>query len=90
MEKKNENVIMVTDKGIIGTTKDTSMIIAMLMYAFLNVWDDNVFKIDIEEAGMKIVDLLNSMHKEEGDDDNQVTFFDLISEILNGDDTEEN
>lgn len=56
MEKK---FLLITEKGLIGTKDlDTNEALAMLLHAYLDLWDDRKFNIDVLSAAEAIVDML--------------------------------
>lgn len=67
MGKKMKDFIIVTDDGVIGAgIKEPEVILAMLLHAYLQVWNNDIYEIDIVETGKKIVDM---MEDERHDDD---------------------
>jgi len=78
---KDKKFILITDKGLVGNGKlDTNEVLAKLLYAYLSVWNDEMYEIDINEAGAKIVDLMESVRKGDRDLD------DLLEYLLSDDD----
>lgn len=56
MEKK---FLLITEKGLIGTKDlDTNEALAMLLHAYLDLWDDRKFNIDVLSAAEAIIDML--------------------------------
>lgn len=68
MGKKMKDFIIVTEDGVMGAgIKDSNVVLAMLLHAYLQVWNNDVFEIDILETGKKIVDLME--HAEQSDEE---------------------
>lgn len=82
-----KDFIIVSDKGVVSGMDDPNKVMAMLMSAYLEVWNREVHKIDVVETAMKIVDLLQDIGNSEKDDD-EMTFMEVLEYIL-GDDEEE-
>lgn len=70
MEKKEKKqYLIVSEKGVIGSgIKNPDDVLAMLLFGYLNVWNEDKFKIDIFEAGKKIVDLMMSLGQDDEPD----------------------
>ena len=83
-DKKFKDFIIVTEKGVMSGEKDPSKILAMLMYAYLNVWNNDIGEIDVMKAGSKIVELLDEMMNEDDDEDEgeELTFLDVLNRLL--------
>ena len=77
-----KDFIIVTDKGLIAPkAKEPTEVMAQLMYAYLELWNDEMFEIDVVDAAEKIVDLLGSMQlKKKGRDE----IDDEIEELIEG------
>ena len=66
---EDKKCLILTDKGLIGIgKKDPKEIIATLLIALLNVWNDSMRKIDIDEAAEKVIDVLEKLD-EPGDEE---------------------
>lgn len=59
--------IVLTDKGIASQGYKNEEIVAMLMEAMLEAWNDTKGHVNIVEAGKRIIDLLMEMDEEEDD-----------------------
>ena len=70
MEKKEKKqYLIVSEKGVIGSgIKNPDDVLAMLLFGYLSVWNEDKFKIDIFEAGKKIVDLMMSLGQDDEPD----------------------
>ena len=82
-----KDFIVVSEKGVVSGTDDPNKVMAMLMYAYQEVWNREVHEIDVMETAMKIMDLQQDTGKEDNDDD-EMTFMEALKYIL-GDDEEE-
>lgn len=70
MEEERKRFILVTDKGLMGQKgMSSSEVMAMLLYAFLYSWNDDVHEIDILEAEEKILDLLEELGYEDSEEE---------------------
>ena len=64
-----KDFIIVTDKGLIApNAKEPTEVMAQLMYAYLELWNDEMFEIDVVDAAEKIVALLGSMRPKYDED----------------------
>lgn len=70
MEKKEKKqYLIVSEKGVIGSgIKNPDDVLAMLLFGYLSVWNEDKFKIDIFEAGKKIVDLMMNLGQDDEPD----------------------
>lgn len=70
MEEERTHFVLVTDKGLMGQKgMASSEVMAMLLYAFLYTWNDEVHEIDILEAEEKILDLLEELGYEDSEEE---------------------
>ena len=86
MEKKK--MIVVTEKGIVSNIKSKTEILAMLLFAYLDLWCDEMHEIDIEKASKRVIDALNDLAVEEETKDEEDVDMKAIYDILFGDDEE--
>jgi len=73
-KKKHEPMLIVRDEGLISTQPmKPDDVIVMLLQALLNVWDQEIGKIDVADAAHDIIDLLGDLTIENlrGDDDDE-------------------
>lgn len=69
MKKKIEldtdrEFILLTEKGIVTSQVSPSEAMAMLLLAYLKMWDEHCFPIDIKVASEKVLELLGGMDLE--------------------------
>ena len=70
MGKKPKNFIIVTDDGVMGAgIKDPEVILATLLHAYLQVWNNDIFEIDIVKTGEKIVDMMEAERRDDDEPD---------------------
>ena len=85
MEKSEKEFVLVTDRGVIAhKNMDVDDVLAKLLYAFLQLWNNELSKIDIDEVADRILEVMGECEEDDGDDD--------VEEILRylfGDDNEE-
>lgn len=68
-KKEKKQYLIVSEKGVIGSgIKNPDDVLAMLLFGYLSVWNEDKFKIDICEAGKKIVDLMMSLEQDDEPD----------------------
>lgn len=67
MGKETKQFVVITDRGIMGRGMKADMVMARLLSGFLQVWNDEVFPVDVDKAGEKILAALEEMRP--GDDD---------------------
>ena len=68
-KKQKKQYLIVSEKGVIGSgIKNPDDVLAMLLFGYLSVWNEDKFKIDIFEAGKKIVDLMMSLEQDDEPD----------------------
>ena len=68
-KKEKKQYLIVSEKGVIGSgIKNPDDVLAMLLFGYLSVWNEDKFKIDIFEAGKKIVDLMMSLEQDDEPD----------------------
>ena len=62
---KNNDFVLVTNRGVMGQ-KDMSAeaVLAKLLYGFLEVWNDEIFRVDIGEATAQILSTLSKLHED--------------------------
>ena len=74
MEKK---YLIVSEEGAIGFgTENPNDVLALLLTAYLSVWNKEIFNIDVVEVGEKIIDMM--MDFEQDDDTMLVDIFDIF------------
>ena len=79
MEKK---YLIVSEEGTIGVgTENPDDVLALLLNAYLSVWDKEKFNIDVVKVGEKIIDMMEDFKQ----DDSDIDLKDLL-EILFGED----
>ena len=83
--KEKEKMLLVTEQGIVGSKLTASEVMSMLLYAYLNVWNDEMFEIDTLEAAKKIIDLMETLRKEE----DKMSLYDLFSLLFEDNKEEE-
>lgn len=83
--KEKEKMLLVTEQGIVGSKLTASEVMSMLLYAYLNVWNDEIFEIDIVEAAKKIIDLMETLREEE----DKTPLYDLFSLLFEDNKEEE-
>ena len=76
-KKKHEPMLIVRDDGLISTQPmRPDDVIAMLLQALLNVWNQEIGEIDVAEASRDVIDFLGdltieNLRGEDGDDDDE-------------------
>lgn len=86
---EDKKFLILTDKGLIGVgRKDPKEIVATLLIALLNVWNDSINKIDTEEAGIKVIDLLGQLSAHGNDEEEEFgsDFLKALSYLFGDDD----
>ena len=79
MEKK---YLIVSEEGTIGVgIGDPDNVLALLLHAYLSVWNKEKFNIDVVKVGEKIIDMMEDFRQ----DDSDIDLKDLL-EILFGED----
>lgn len=79
MEKK---YLIVSEEGTIGVgTGNPDDVLALLLNAYLSVWSEEKFNIDVVKVGEKIIDMMEDFRQ----DDSDIDLKDLL-EILFGED----
>lgn len=74
MEKK---YLIVSEEDMIGVgTENPNDVLALLLTAYLSVWNKEIFNIDVVEVGEKIIDMM--MDFEQDDDTMLVDIFDIF------------
>ena len=74
MEKK---YLIVSEEGTIGVgIGNPDDVLALLLHAYLSVWNKEKFNIDVVKAGEKIIDMM--MDFEQDDDTMLVDIFDIF------------
>lgn len=74
MEKK---YLIVSEEGTIGVgTGNSDDVLALLLNAYLSVWNKEKFNIDVVKVGEKIIDMM--MDFEQDDDTMLVNIFDIF------------
>lgn len=69
--------LIVSDEGTIGVgTGNPDDVLALLLTAYLSVWNKEIFNIDVVEVGEKIIDMM--MDFEQDDDTMLVDIFDIF------------
>ena len=85
MGKSEKEFVLVTDRGVMADKNmDVDDVLAKLLYAFLQLWNDELSKIDIDKAADRILEVMGECEEDDDDDD--------VEEILRylfGDDNEE-
>lgn len=93
MRNKEERIylkefVLITDKGIVAEKQmDRDSILAKMLYGFLQFWNDQLYKIDINETADRILEVM----EEEEMDDGEEAYSDAeeILRYLFGEDDEE-
>lgn len=79
MEKE---YLIVSEEGTIGVgTENPDDVLALLLTAYLSVWNKEKFNIDVVKVGEKIIDMMEDFRQ----DDSDIDLNDLL-EILFGED----
>ena len=79
MEKE---YLIVSEEGTIGVgTENPDDVLALLLTAYLSVWNKEKFNIDVVKVGEKIIDMMEDFRQ----DDSDIDLKDLL-EILFGED----
>ena len=78
--------IVLNDKGIVATGMKASEVMSLLLYAYLDMWNDECGKIDIIESADKIMEFLGSQNKDNEDDEKHSTSLDDALKYLFSDD----
>ncbi len=101
MKKTDEKkFIMISEKGLVASgTESKEEIMAMILYAFLDMWCETKYEVDINEATKAILKALYDVSEEEEDDDADAdadegeyarkSAVDLAFEMLFGDDDDD-
>lgn len=85
MGKSGKDFVLVTDRGVMADKNmDADDVLSKLLYAFLQLWNDELFKIDIGEAADRILEVIGECEEDDGDDDAEA-----ILRYIFGDDNEE-
>lgn len=85
MGKTEKEFVLVTDRGVLAhKSMDADDVLSKLLYAFLQLWNDELFKIDIGEAADRILEVIGECEEDDGDDDAEA-----ILRYIFGDDNEE-
>ena len=80
-----EKFLVVSDKGVVANgMHNPSEVLEMLLCAYLEVWNRDIGEIDVEEAGIKICDMLAGMSAEEDDDD--ISLAEALARLFGEDD----
>jgi len=79
MEKKY--LIVSEEDTIVVGTENPDDVLALLLNAYLNVWNKEKFNIDVAKVGEKIIDMMEDFRQ----DDSDIDLNDLL-EILFGED----
>ena len=61
---EDKNFIMISETGLMSHGIPEKELPAHLLLAFLEIWDDLVFHIDIHEAAINVLDFMGNMEKE--------------------------
>lgn len=75
MRNKEERIylkefVLITDKGVVAEKQmDRDSILAKMLYGFLQFWNDQLYKINIDETADRILEV---MEEEEMDDGEEV------------------
>lgn len=88
MLKDSETVVIVTDNGCMATTNNENELLAMLMYAYLRVWSDTKFEVNIVETADKIVDMMGEMRVSNKEEDLAKLLSKLFRDVLAEEDEE--
>ena len=85
MGKTEKEFVLVTDRGVMADKNmDADDVLAKLLYAFLQLWNDELCEIDIGEAADRILEVMGECEEDDGDDDAEA-----ILRYLFGDDEED-
>ena len=69
--------LIVSEEDMIGVgTKNPDDVLALLLNAYLSVWNKEIFNIDVVKVGEKIIDMM--MDFEQDDDTMLVDIFDIF------------
>ena len=86
-ENKYENMVLITEKGVISGSKNPADVLARILFAYLSIWNDEIFEIDMEKAADKIVGAMKSLRKnKDGELEGQMSFEDILDMLFAGDD----
>ena len=88
MLKDCETVAIVTESGCVATTKNENELLAMLMYAYLRVWCDTKFEVNIVETAERIMDVLGEMRVSTKEED-LAKFLSKLFDVLAEEDEED-
>ena len=86
LDLESKKFIMITDKGVAAKGYERTELVPTVLYAFLNLWNDCDFEVDITEAAKRIINLLFDMKIEDQED----SLYDLLGELFDDDDEEGN
>ena len=89
MLKDSETVAIVTESGCVATTKNENELLAMLMYAYLRVWCDTKFEVNIVETAERIMDVLGEMKVSTKEEDLAKFLSKLFRDVLAEEDKED-
>lgn len=65
---KENGFVLVTQNGIASKNMNRSSIMALLLYAYLEMWNEmSCYPVDIVDAATKVIELLAEMGDDEGD-----------------------
>lgn len=80
---EDKNFIIITDKGIVGSKgQGPTEILTRILLAFLEVWNREMFDIDVESAAKNILDMMVKMEeKEETEED----LYEILKKLFEGD-----
>lgn len=80
---EDKNFIIITDKGIVGSKgQGPTEILTRILLAFLEVWNREMFDIDVESAAKSILDMMVKMEeKEETEED----LYEILKKLFEGD-----
>lgn len=82
MLKDSGTVVIVTDNGCMATTNNENELLAMLMYAYLKVWCDTKFEVNIVETANRIMDVLGEMRVSNKEEDLAIILSKLFRDVL--------
>ncbi len=88
MNLNDKTFIMITPHGIVANGFDKTEVMSMLMYAFVDLWDEHVFHVDKKEVSMHLLDSMDKFRKT-NDEDDDTDILDMLHSILDDDDDEE-
>lgn len=87
--KKMKELILLTEDGIVASKgMNENDVLALLMYAFMKVWDREKFSIDFDKAQIEILKVLEKCEVKEEPDETK-SFLDVLAEMLGLDEDEE-